>query len=197
MRAADRRAQILDAVLPVVLEHGIHVTSKQLAHAAGVAEGTIFKAFGDKESLLRQLAAERALSDEVAGAWLATIDAASMALPELVEGIARRALEQYVVQLRLFQMLGPLMQKPTQEHLDRFEQELQPWRDALAAHSASLTFPAEHAASVLRMLVIAASQEGAWGIPMSADDVARMFLHGVTAPAEPGADRSRPEPRRA
>src|SRR6185312_1515481 len=44
---------IIDAVIPLLLDHGAEVTSRQIANAAGVAEGTIYRAFGDKESLIR------------------------------------------------------------------------------------------------------------------------------------------------
>lgn len=47
-----RRAHIISAVTPLLIEHGTAVTSRQLAEAAGVAEGTVFRAFGDKESLI-------------------------------------------------------------------------------------------------------------------------------------------------
>ena len=40
-RPRDRRAQILAAVLPVVLERGMAVTSKELADAAGVDRGAV------------------------------------------------------------------------------------------------------------------------------------------------------------
>jgi len=48
----DRREAILDAVEPLLREHGRDVSSRQLAEAAGVAEGTLFRAFGDKESII-------------------------------------------------------------------------------------------------------------------------------------------------
>src|SRR5690606_10285353 len=48
----ERREAILAAVLPLLRERGREVTSRELAEASGVAEGTIFRAFGDKESLL-------------------------------------------------------------------------------------------------------------------------------------------------
>jgi AcrR family transcriptional regulator len=48
----DRRDAILDAVLPLLREKGRDVSSRQLAEAAGVAEGTLFRAFGDKDSLI-------------------------------------------------------------------------------------------------------------------------------------------------
>jgi AcrR family transcriptional regulator len=48
----DRRAMIIDAAIPLLIEHGRGATSKQIAESAGIAEGTIFRAFGDKESLI-------------------------------------------------------------------------------------------------------------------------------------------------
>jgi AcrR family transcriptional regulator len=47
----ERRTAILDAVIPLLEERGREVSTRQLAEAAGVAEGTLFRAFGDKESI--------------------------------------------------------------------------------------------------------------------------------------------------
>lgn len=44
---------IVDAVIPLLLEHGANITSRQIAEETGVAEGTVFRAFGDKETLIR------------------------------------------------------------------------------------------------------------------------------------------------
>ena len=43
---------IIAAMLPLLLEHGEMVTTRQIADAAGIAEGTIFRAFPDKDELL-------------------------------------------------------------------------------------------------------------------------------------------------
>ena len=48
----ERRAAIVDAVIPLLREKGRDVSTREIAEAAGVAEGTIFRAFGDKESLI-------------------------------------------------------------------------------------------------------------------------------------------------
>jgi AcrR family transcriptional regulator len=48
----DRRDAILDAVVPLLREKGRDVSTRELAEAAGVAEGTLFRAFGDKEKLI-------------------------------------------------------------------------------------------------------------------------------------------------
>lgn len=52
MSPEERRSAIITAVLPLIQERGRDVSSRELAEAAGVAEGTLFRAFGDKESLI-------------------------------------------------------------------------------------------------------------------------------------------------
>jgi|SoiMetStandDraft_2_1073263.scaffolds.fasta_scaffold07149_4 AcrR family transcriptional regulator len=49
----ERRAAIIEATVPLLREHGVLVTTRQIADAAGVAEGTIFGVFRDKPSLIR------------------------------------------------------------------------------------------------------------------------------------------------
>ncbi len=48
----ERRSMIVAATLPLLLEHGDRVTSRQIAEAAGIAEGTIFRAFADKDEII-------------------------------------------------------------------------------------------------------------------------------------------------
>jgi len=48
----ERRSMIVAATLPLLLEHGDRVTTKQIAEAAGIAEGTIFRVFADKDALI-------------------------------------------------------------------------------------------------------------------------------------------------
>jgi AcrR family transcriptional regulator len=53
----ERRARLVAATLPLVLEHGRDVTTRQVAEAAGVAEGTIFRVFPDKDALIEAVVA--------------------------------------------------------------------------------------------------------------------------------------------
>jgi len=48
----ERRAALIEATEPLLEQFGRDVSTKQIAEAAGVAEGTIFRAFATKEELI-------------------------------------------------------------------------------------------------------------------------------------------------
>lgn len=48
----DRRRAIVEAVIPLLVERGAAATTRQMAEAAGIAEGTIFRVFPDKCALI-------------------------------------------------------------------------------------------------------------------------------------------------
>ncbi|MGH3445308.1 MAG: TetR/AcrR family transcriptional regulator [Nocardioidaceae bacterium] len=72
MAPDERRAAILDAVIPMLLEHGPEMTTREIADAAGVAEGTLFRVFEDKPSLL-MAACWRIMRPENVTRWLGGI----------------------------------------------------------------------------------------------------------------------------
>jgi AcrR family transcriptional regulator len=73
MAPDDRREMLVAATLPLVVVHGPKVTTRQIADAAGVAEGTIFRVFPDKEALI-QAAVARALDTAPVLGELSAID---------------------------------------------------------------------------------------------------------------------------
>lgn len=48
----QRREALISSTLPLLREHGASITTRQIAQACGIAEGTIFRAFPDKQSLI-------------------------------------------------------------------------------------------------------------------------------------------------
>lgn len=73
----DRRAAIVTATAPLVREHGRAVTTRQIAAAAGIAEGTIFGVFADKQELVDAVVASE--FDE--GPMLSQLRAIELHLP--------------------------------------------------------------------------------------------------------------------
>lgn len=54
----ERRSAILRAVAPLVRDRGLAVTTRELAAAAGVAEGTLFRVYPDKLALVLDAVAD-------------------------------------------------------------------------------------------------------------------------------------------
>ena len=91
MSADDRRQAIVDAVVPLLVTHGEAVSTRQIAEAAGIAEGTIFRVFPDKNALL-MAAAAHTLNPPNAGQELADAVAGIEDLHEVVPVVAERML---------------------------------------------------------------------------------------------------------
>jgi AcrR family transcriptional regulator len=72
MEPEQRRQLIVKAAIPLVIEHGTAVTTAQIARAAGIGEGTVFRAFGDKENLLNACMAEALRPDDTLAELAAT-----------------------------------------------------------------------------------------------------------------------------
>jgi len=62
----QRRRALINATLPLLLEHGTSLSTRQIAQAAGVAEGTIFRAFDTKQDLINEVILHALDTDETA-----------------------------------------------------------------------------------------------------------------------------------
>lgn len=72
MSTDERRKALVDATLPLLREHGTDISTRQIAEAAGIAEGTIFRAYDSKDDLIAACLTEAVSSDRFA----AQLDAA-------------------------------------------------------------------------------------------------------------------------
>lgn len=100
MSVDERRAAIVEAALPLLMEHGAAVRTSDIAEAAGIAEGTVFRAFHDKKALL--LACVHAVFES--GTEVSDIEAIDSALP-LVERLTIAGLAVAEYQNRLWTVI--------------------------------------------------------------------------------------------
>ncbi|MGN7800601.1 TetR/AcrR family transcriptional regulator [Leifsonia sp. 22587] len=189
MSADDRKAMIVDAVIPLLLEHGRGMTSRQIAEAAGIAEGTIFRAFGDKETLV-QAAIEKYLDPEPLREALRSIDPA-LPLEHKVRAILYLLRERFQSVMRIMPVIGP-QRPPVPQERGEFARII---ARILEPQSGDLNWPPERVAHVLRLIsfsaVFPALNEG---IEFSIDDLARMVLVGVAGESPYVADAHNPIP---
>lgn len=73
MSPEARRNAILEAVIPLLVERGASVTTADMAQAADIAEGTIFRVFPDKAALIFE-AVKKTMDPDSVRAAIESID---------------------------------------------------------------------------------------------------------------------------
>lgn len=174
----ERRAMILDAAIPLLSRCGSEVTTKQIADAAGVAEGTLFRVFPDKATLLQaaleQFLAPGKLSDE-----LANID--------LVAPVEVRCRE-VLIAIRdrmsgVFGMLAATGSEPPHGQLHDHEALLVSVARVIEGHDHPLRIEPLRAAALLRSLAFSlAIQDAHSHSSTDIDDLLDLYLNGALAP---------------
>jgi AcrR family transcriptional regulator len=182
-----RRAAIIDATLPLVLEHGDAVSTRLIAEAAGVAEGTIFRVFPDKAALMCAVMA-KVFDPSPTLAELATVDRALPLRERLVSAveILQRRLNRVFVLLTALRINGPPPESATAEHAsnamnDAFRAAMV---DIVGADRNALRVPPDELAHVMRLLIFSATHPMiSDDRPMSAGEIVDVLLDGLRARA--------------
>lgn len=181
------------AATPLVRELGTAVTTKQIATAAGIAEGTVFRAFADKETLLHAVV-ENVLRPEPALALITGIDL-DRPIAAVVHDIAvtmqERVRSVFDIIMAVHWMPDAARRPDPQPDpiMQRVVEILERFADTLSVEPAK-------AADVLRILIFAGTHPMInEGRPLLAQDITDVLLHGISrrdgpAPAPPGAAAS-------
>ncbi|QAY73490.1 TetR/AcrR family transcriptional regulator [Agromyces protaetiae] len=106
----ERRAAIAKATVPLLIAHGRDVTTKQIAEASGVAEGTLFRVFADKTEII-DAAVEQFLDPEPFRDALRAIDP-SLPLELKVRLLLDRFQDRFSGIFGVFASLGMQPRKP-------------------------------------------------------------------------------------
>ena len=169
----QRRSMIVAATLPLLIEHGDRVTSRQIAEAAGIAEGTIFRAFVDKDEVIAA-AVELALDPE-------PLEAALNAIPETLAFEDRLSAAIVIMQQRVIDIWRLVSSIGTRFH----EMTRRPMVDSDAlvrmfdSNRARIAVEPIVAARLLRALTLSTTHPMLAGEPMSPSELIELFLHGV------------------
>ncbi len=188
MDPEQRRAMIVTAALPLVIEYGASVTTAKIARAAGIGEGTIFRVFPDKDALLAACMAEALRSDD-AIAHLESISLDQPLTARLTEAaeVMRGHLARIGAVAGALAPAGRLERPPAEQPgkdtspPDR-EAALAKPRAALSAlfepDRDSLRLAPERLADAFQLLLMAAGRPGA-PEPLTDRELVTLFLYGA------------------
>lgn len=166
---------IVQAAMPLLVEHGERVTTRQVADAAGIAEGTIFRVFDDKDALIQAVVdhvadptplddAIRDLDPEL------PFDAALRAFVELAQ---RRAITIW----QIHQAVPPRFLQSARHSALVSE----PMVAFFKQHKARLSVSPAEAARLLRALTISLTHPALAEEPMAPKRIVELFLNGAEA----------------
>lgn len=201
MSPEDRRRAILEAVVPLILEDDEVPSTRRIAEAAGIAEGTIFRVFDDKPALMRAVAEEVMRPTrgregfEAELGPIADLHERIRVTAESMTAHLRRTMKVMIaVRGHLQAPSGPPTRSPRQEppppgpapfivEANRELLEMLTW--LFEPHRDELRVPPETAALVLRSLVFGSHHPGMDPAPdLSPTQIADVIVDGVTLPRE-------------
>jgi len=183
MAPDERRAAIVDATLPLVLRHGAGVSTRQIAEAADVAEGTIYRVFPDKGALMGAVR-EKAFDPSPMLRDLAEVDASQPLRERLVAAVAIMQ-RQLTGVFGLIEALGLTRPPQDDRRADAKNEAVRAAMiDLIGADERDLRVDAAEMVHVLRLLVFSGTHHHiSAGRPLGAEQIVAILLDGLSAPA--------------
>lgn len=176
----ERRAEIIAVTVPLLGTHGTAITIRQIAAAAGLAEGTLFRVFPDKDAII-QAAVDTVLDPAPLQAALRAIDRDLPLEERLTAGVA--VLQERVARIwQLMAVVGMNRVPPSDRppDLSALAELFEPDRDRIDRDP-------QQAAQLLRGLTFASTHPAliADG-PLDPADIVSILLDGIRADAGEG-----------
>jgi len=169
----ERRRAIVDAVLPVMVARGPNLTSREIAEAACVSEGTLFNVFVDKDALVDAVI-DAAIDPAATERAIAEIDR-SLPLDEQLS-IATTLLHQRSADVwRLVSQVPRRHPKPGNHTRMPDNPRLV---ELFADNADRLRIAPDEAARRLRSITFACTHPLLRDEPMTPADIVDQFLHG-------------------
>lgn len=182
MPREERRAAIVETTMPLLEQHGDQLTTKQVAEAAGVAEGTIFRAFDSLQDVIDATVTEALTSARLAGLL------ESQHFPGDLDGDTRAALEaitRYHASIKTMVHLGHTSPSPTascarDQLTDRHRELTQFLVQRFTAHADDLAISPARFAGFLFVLAFGKHGQVALGnLTFDIDALAELALAGA------------------
>ena len=181
-RATLGGAAALVAIVAVSLgmySGALPITAKQIADAAGIAEGTIFRVFDDKDAVIAAVI-DAALDNEPLERALAAIDLTATFEDAVVAAI--EIVQQRVVDVwRLVSSIGTRFH----DHAQRPIADSDALVTLFEAYRSRLSVEPIVAARLLRAFTLSVTHPMLVGEPMSPPEIVKLFLYGVCAEKAP------------